>query len=323
MAEVGGLQIRITGTEERSSMLKSWCVYMLEVNDFGRKSVLEKRFDDFSLLHADMKEIDADTPPLPEKKFMASTDASVVAERRPAFERILKHLLKSEAAVMEKSQTVFKFLELPTPAVVAFRYLFQYDRISCARQCGKLTDPKWEKEHAYRLAHPVMVRTSLQMLLEGALQDSREETKRDPAVLADAEAAVLEMLRFAVQSEQGRQCFLQEKGPATLLSYIFRKGKKEENAGPDQRARGVLNALIKVEGDRFPQVMAGFLEHGGVGVLREGLDLLQHPGFADFVSKLLWLAWDVQVQQVFLAEGHSREVMFWPTLDSLDVQAAG
>ncbi|CAJ1419194.1 unnamed protein product [Effrenium voratum] len=167
MAEVGGLQIRITGTEERSSMLKSWCVYMLEVNDFGRKSVLEKRFDDFSLLHADMKEIDADTPPLPEKKFMASTDASVVAERRPAFERILKHLLKSEAAVMEKSQTVFKFLELPTPAVVAFRYLFQHDRISCARQCGKLTDPKWEKEHAYRLAHPVMVRTSLQMLLEG------------------------------------------------------------------------------------------------------------------------------------------------------------
>ena len=70
------------------------------------RSTLEKRFDDFDRLHSDMKEVDPglclgsrlcfctlwrliDTvnslflpffrlrPPLPEKKFMASTDASV------------------------------------------------------------------------------------------------------------------------------------------------------------------------------------------------------------------------------------------------------
>jgi len=119
------------------------------------------------------------------------------------------------------------------------------------------------------------------------------------------------MLRFALVSgsEATRQFFLQEKGLGVLLRYIFRKGKKEPTTGPDQRARGVLNALIKVEGEHFPAVMAEFLEAGGIADFEEGLDLLQHPGFADFISKLLWIAWEVQVQQVFFAEAHRPEAL--------------
>eukprot|EP00913_Durusdinium_trenchii_P025686 g24107.t1 len=145
-------RIQITSTEERSSMLKSWSVYLLEVDDFGRKFTLEKRFDDFNQLHSDLREVEPGMPPLPEKKFMASTDASVVAERKPAFERILRYLLRSEVAVHEKAQTLFKFLELPPAAVVAFRYLFKTQRVAFARQCGKLTDPKWEKDDGLRRA---------------------------------------------------------------------------------------------------------------------------------------------------------------------------
>ncbi|CAE7255927.1 unnamed protein product [Symbiodinium natans] len=326
------IQIQINTTEERSSMLKSWSVYMVEVNDFGRKFTVEKRFDDFDRLHADLREMDAGMPPLPEKKFMQSTDASVVAERKPAFERILRHLLRSEAAVHEKQQTIFKFLELPTPAVVAFRYLFKTQRLASARQCGKLTDPKWEKDHAYRLTHPAVVRTSLRLLGEGALLEAAEAAaaapdlspdsedgaaekpappRRDPAALAEAEASVVEILRFAVANgnEQTRQFFLQEKGLSALLGFIFRKGMKEPANGPDPRARGVLNALIKTEGDKFAAVFASFLETGGLAALRAGTSLLQQPSFAEFVSKLLWLAWELQVQQVFLAEEQSREAL--------------
>eukprot|EP00435_Cladocopium_sp_Y103_P012649 s2843_g3.t1 len=309
------LQIQITATEERSSMLKSWSVYLLEVNDFGRKFILEKRFDDFNQLHADLKEIEPGMPPLPEKKFMASTDASVVAERKPAFEKILRYLLRSDAVVHEKGQTLFKFLELPTAAVVAFRYLFKTQRISSARQCGKLTDPKLEKE-AYRLGHPAVVKTCLRLLEEGALKDPEQEAKAADvaafaAAAAEAEIAVVEMLRFALASgnEATRQFFLQEKGLGVLLRYIFRKGKKEPGTGPDQRARGVLNALIKVEADHFPAVMADFLQKGGILDFQEGLDLLQCSGFADFISKLLWIAWDIQVQQVFFAEAHRLEAL--------------
>eukprot|EP00438_Fugacium_kawagutii_P025487 Skav212492 [mRNA] locus=scaffold6473:61107:66799:- [translate_table: standard] len=159
------LQIQITATEERSSMLKSWSVYLLEVNDFGRKKVLEKRFDDFDKLHCDLKEIEPGMPPLPEKKFMASTDASVVAERKPAFEKILRYLLRSDAAVHEKSRSssFWTFPQRPSwpfvvptdlhwfptyPGFPGRGYLFKAQRISSARQCGKLTDPKLEKDRA-------------------------------------------------------------------------------------------------------------------------------------------------------------------------------
>lgn len=315
-------------------MLKSWSVYMVEVSDFGRKFTVEKRFDDFDRLHADLRELEPNMPPLPEKKFLQSTDTSVVAERKPAFERILRHLLRSEVAVHEKQQTVFKFLELPTPAIVAFRYLFKMQRLANARQCGKLTDPKYEKDHSYRLTHPAIVRTSLRLLGEGALLEAAEATaavpdaspdsedgavekpapapqRRDPAALAEAEASIVEILRFALANgnEQTRQFFLQEKGLAVLLGFIFRKGMKEPANGPDPRARGVLNALIKNEGDKFVSVFAGFLETGGLAALRAGTTLLQQQSFAEFVSKLLWLAWDLQVQQVFLAEEQSREAL--------------
>lgn len=354
------IHVQIQNTEERSSMLKSFTVYIVEISDFGRKYSIERRFDDFSKLHADLIEVDPNMPPIPEKKMWASTDAAVVAERKPAFERLLRHLLRSEHTVMEKFQTVFKFLELSAPAVVAFRYLFKAQRLNNARQCGRLTDPKYEKDHAYRLAHPSIVKMSLRLLAtENALQEaykasvaaraaskdaeegaanagypnlgdaegspdsekSRGESsapKSGASQVQEAEAAIVEILRFAVASggEQARKFFLQEKGLSVLLSFIFRKGKKDAAAAggeipaPDQRARNVLNGLIKAEGDKFATAFASFLSAGGVAVLSDGLDLMQQSqSYADFVSKLLWIAWDQDAQCAFLADSHSREAL--------------
>ncbi|CAE8640983.1 unnamed protein product, partial [Polarella glacialis] len=360
---------------ERSSMLKSFTVYIVQVSDFGRQYQIERRFDDFAKLHSDLIAYDPSIPPLPEKRMFSSTDASVVAERRPAFQRILRHMLRSEDIVMEKSQTVWKFLEMPPPAVVATRYLFKSQRLNYARQCGKLTDPKYDKEHAYRLTHPMLVKTSLRLLAtEGALQEAAKtsaaalatpepaaEESSSPrtvmrssvdggagypsdastpqrassqgsgladsptsaiakggeaAAIQEAEASIVEMLRWAIANgtDQVRQHFLKENGIGVLLSFIFRKGRsessREEGFGPDQRARNVLNALIKAAGDKFSSVFAHFLSAGGISVLSESVDLLQqHQGFADFVSKLLWIAWDEEAQRAFLSEGHIREAL--------------
>ena len=52
-------------------------------------------------------------------------------------------------------------------------------------------------------------------------------------------------------------------GTRSVVKGHFSAHPEEPGTGPDQRARGVLNALIKVEADHFPAVMADFLQKGG------------------------------------------------------------
>mmetsp|Transcript_65450 Transcript_65450/g.188563 ORF Transcript_65450/g.188563 Transcript_65450/m.188563 type:complete len:990 (-) Transcript_65450:77-3046(-) len=341
------VQIQIPTTEERSSVLKTFTVYIIHVSDFGRSYQIERRFDDFAKLHAELVNVDPSLPPIPEKKMWASTDASTVAERRPAFERILRHMLRSEAVVMEESKALWKFLEIPTPGAIAARYVLKSpQRQTYARQCAKLVDPKFEKEHAYRLAHEALIKTSLQLLSSeptsagkparkdppkgAAAADSAGvsspeaaelEAKESPAAsFAEAEASALEMLRWAIANggESARRTFLDEGGYATMLRLLFRKGREAiasakdggKSAAPHPQIRTVLNALVKAEGDKYPQVFAEFLAKGGVTLLSGVKDITQHSqGFSEFISKLLWIAWDFETQRAFLSEEHDREAL--------------
>lgn len=333
------VQIQIPNTEERSSMLKSFTVYIINVSDFGRSYQVERRFDDFAKLHAELADIDPNLPPIPEKKMWASTDAQTVAERRPAFEKILRHMLRSEDVVFEKTQTLWKFLEMPAPGIVAACYMFKAQRLKWARQCGKLLDPKYEKEHAYRLAHESMIKTNLHLLttelpqLEGKAESKADfrppertgsagsEAARDsaagdadleassvPVPAQEAECAALEMLRWALTNggEAARRAFLEERGMSAMLNLLFRKGRESSSADavPDARVKSVLNALIKAEGDRFYKVFADFLASGGVSILNGVKDLFtRSQGFSEFISKLLWIAWDQETQKAFLQDG--------------------
>lgn len=326
-------------------MIKSFTVYIVHVSDFGRSYQIERRFDDFAKLHAELVDTDGGIPPIPEKKMWASTDAQTVAERRPAFEKILRYMLRSEECVMEKGQIVWKFLEMPPPAVVAARYMFKSNRLSYARQCGRLLDPKYEKEHAYRLAHESLVRTNLNLLTgeleqlaKGGNSKGAKEAKKDdddsgggddamgddspapkqeemldakpPQPWKEAEAAGLEMLRWALANggEAARKTFLEEDGITAMLNMLFKKGREAtgpEAATPDPRVRTVLNALVKAEGDHWPRVFADFLSTGGVTLLSSVKDVFQKSqGFADFISKLLWIAWDEETQRAFLHSSH-------------------
>jgi len=309
------IQIAIPNTEEKQGKfgLKSYTAYCIKVNDFGRNYVVERRFDDFLKLHQDLTTTDRGMPPLPEKKMFASTDASVVAERRPALERLLRHLLRSEEVAFESDMHLWKFLDLPLPAMVAARFLYKSRRLKYVTQCGKLLNVQYEKEHSYRLCHPSILKTNLHLLTaEGTLvgsgtgdgQSEGSTSSQGRINDQEMETAVIDMIRYAVGQggEEVRQCFLEENGLATMLNLLLRIAGRDSGAtAPDERVRKVLNALIHGEGDRYPETFANFLASGGVSIFAGFKDLCaQHVAFAEFIGKALWLAWEVGTQIAFL-----------------------
>eukprot|EP00928_Gymnodinium_smaydae_P063509 TRINITY_DN47061_c0_g1_i1.p1 TRINITY_DN47061_c0_g1~~TRINITY_DN47061_c0_g1_i1.p1 ORF type:complete len:978 (+),score=151.58 TRINITY_DN47061_c0_g1_i1:64-2997(+) len=325
---VSGVTITIPRTEEKSSMggLKPYTAYCVEVNDFGTCYTVERRFDDFQKLRADLAEIDSSLPHLPEKKMWGSTDASVVAERRPAFEKLLNYMLRSEEVVFESENHLWKFIEIPTPGVVAARYLFRKRRIAYVKQCMKLLDEKYKQEHSYRLCHESMLAAHLQLLSsEGQLvlqkapamnEDADGSPSAAPAAQRadgpkgaqvndpDLEGGVLEMLRYGISNgkQSARKRFVEEDGIRAILDLIRRIAKRSEDGHiPNQRARNVLSALVQADGDNFPTTFADFLRKGGVGALSEFRELCgKYPAYAEFLGKLLWLAWEVDTQAAFL-----------------------
>lgn len=303
------ISISIPTTEEKASMggLKSYTAYCVQVSDFGKTFTIERRFDDFQKLHCDLAAVDPGLPALPEKKMFASTDAAVVAERKPAFERLLRYLMKSEEAVFDTGQALWKFLELPATAMVAVRYLHKSKRLSYVKQCGKLLDSKYEKEHAYRLCHESLLRTNLFLLTEegeASLKSQAEGGGAGKEADADTEGAILEMVRYAVAQggEETRKRFLSEGGLRNMLTLLRRNAEREgASPTPDQRVRNVLNALIHAEGENYPRVFAQFLREGGVATLVGFQDLCTgHATFAEFIGKALWLAWEPETQAAFL-----------------------
>eukprot|EP00401_Gymnodinium_catenatum_P005199 CAMPEP_0117500412 /NCGR_PEP_ID=MMETSP0784-20121206/22763_1 /TAXON_ID=39447 /ORGANISM="" /LENGTH=525 /DNA_ID=CAMNT_0005295621 /DNA_START=69 /DNA_END=1643 /DNA_ORIENTATION=+ len=321
--------------------LKSYTAYCIQVTDFGRNYIVERRFDDFQKLHQDLAPVDVSLPALPEKKMFASTDASVVAERRPAFERLLNHMLQNEEIAFEKEQFLWKFLDLPLPGVVAARYLYKNRRVSYVKQAAKLLEAKYEKEHAYRLCHECILRANLQLIAGEGLLISRTPTVnidissggegelnaptpenmdssvdgKSPSASgtqvneSEMEGNVLEMLRYAVGQggDAVRKRFLEEGGLKTTLELLQRMARREgAGPAPDQRVRNVLNAFIQAEGEHYPAVFAEFLRRGGVTILSGFRELCStRAQFAEFIGKLLWLGWEAGTQDAFLQADNS------------------
>lgn len=86
-----------------------------------------------------------------------------------------------------------------------------------------------------------------------------------------------------------------------MLELLQRIARRTGEATPNQGVRNVLNALIQSEGDRYPALFADFLRRGGCKVLYGFKQFIgAHGPFAEFIGKLLWLAWDSDTQAAFL-----------------------
>jgi len=326
------IQVSIPRTEEKSGYVTAYTAYCIQVVDFGRPYTVEKRFDDFNKLYADLTGLvdDGSLPALPEKKMFSSTNAEVVAERKPQLEKLLKYALRREEIVFDTGHCIAKFLEIPVGAMVCLRYLMSKGKKhSYTRQCWKLLEKQFLKEHAWRICHESVVRMNLHLMsTEGAftvssttavtevaspkeIQPSGDgapeaEAALPPAKLteADIEMSVIDMVKHSITEgdEEARKCFAEENGIAVVLGMMLRLVKKAgEAAGPDKRLKEVLTALIRAEGEHFPAVFAAFLSSGGIAHLAAFAPLCAaQASFAEFMGKALWLAWELDTQKAFL-----------------------
>lgn len=265
--------IAIPTTEERSGYggLRAYTAYCIHVSDFGQSHVVERRFDDFKRLHEDLLTIDPTLPPLPEKKMFASTDASVVAERKPAFEKLLRHCLKSEDVVFEPGQHLWRFIEIPTPGVYAARYMFKSRRVNYIPNCRKLLKPENERTHAYRLRHEAIIKANLQLLVsESALVAATKVDSSFTAGNSDVEAEAASTVASETPSDAEGNASSGE-GPVPSTGDVV----AAKPAGPSvaELEQGILEMLrYSVGQNGSVEDRRCFLTAGGLGVM---LDLLR------------------------------------------------
>eukprot|EP00929_Paragymnodinium_shiwhaense_P112151 TRINITY_DN80405_c0_g1_i1.p1 TRINITY_DN80405_c0_g1~~TRINITY_DN80405_c0_g1_i1.p1 ORF type:complete len:1081 (+),score=294.43 TRINITY_DN80405_c0_g1_i1:86-3328(+) len=286
--------VRIARTEEQTSVLmQRFTAYVVEVSDFGRTFEVPHRYGDFEGLHkALLAECPGlNLPPLPPKG-VDGTDMAVVSMRKVELEKILKFILSCPAALMEKSLNVFKFLNLPNPAVIAGRFVsVAGSRATTIKTLSKLTDPKY-KDDVYRLGHPSMT----ELLMEGLRELGRGSPESNHWSWKDGgRAAICSLLAAALGVSEAVRTRLLDADVIGLLLGIV---EREEEALDD--ARTALNVIVAREADRFPSLMASFVTRGGLNQL---MTLALRSKSQEFVAKLLWLAWDAPTRAPFAQPG--------------------
>eukprot|EP00927_Polykrikos_kofoidii_P033979 TRINITY_DN28825_c0_g1_i1.p1 TRINITY_DN28825_c0_g1~~TRINITY_DN28825_c0_g1_i1.p1 ORF type:complete len:1053 (-),score=239.45 TRINITY_DN28825_c0_g1_i1:75-3233(-) len=288
------LTIRITRTEEQvSMMMQRFTAYIVEVSDFGRNFEVSHRYGDFEALH---KGIFAEAPgimlPSMPPKGVDGTDMAVVAMRKVELEKIIRAMIACPEVLMEKSLLLWKFLNLPNPAVIAGRFVaVPRSRASTLKTLAKLNDPKY-KEDIYRLSHNAMTDLFAEALREFRKGDV--DGGNHWCWQPGGRQAVCQLLAVALGIESARTRLLEADVIGSLLGLV----ERDESSLDD--ARAALNVVVAREADRFGTLLAAFLRRGGISQLTT---LAQRMKSQEFVAKLLWLAWEAPARAPFSQPG--------------------
>eukprot|EP00400_MALV-I_sp_L67-5_P001104 gene1104-461_t len=298
-----GVSIESTATKTQLGGLQTYTAYAIKVKDFGDEKIVERRYAEFCSLHEQLSAVCKDIPALPAKQWFASADQNVVQVRKPALEKILQSCITDVEAVNEKNRLLWNFLEVPTPAVVAARFLCKDGHIRFLKQLAKLADEKYAAEHGHRLYHPVVLKNVIEVI-ENSQRPSQkaDEHHADPnlPVLDDEElAAAMEVLRYVVMNADGRQRFLELGGIGILLNLFYRDAIGNESGPPNDSVKKVLNTLIGAEKDNFPSTLRAYLiESNGLEFIADYL--VPYDGLHEILSKLFWIGFEQEVQQAFV-----------------------
>jgi len=288
-------------------MMQRFTAYVVEVNDFGKITEVSHRYGDFdTLMAAIMAECPGLMPPQMPPKGVDGTDQAVVNMRKVELGKILNWLLQNEQVLTERQLSLWKFLNLQIPAVIAGRFvLVNKSRATALKTLTKLGEPKYRQDDAYRLGH-----ASVTDLLMEAIRELRNG---DPASShwcrqVGGRTAVCQLLSLALQtSEVTRQRLLD----ADVISMLL--GVVEREEGSLDEVRVPLNVIVAREAERFGTLLASLLVRGGMAQLAV---LAQRPKCQEFVSKLLWLAWDGPVRKPFCQPGGQGLVVLQALLQS-------
>lgn len=297
------VSIESTSTKTQLGGLQTYTAYNVKVKDFGAERTIERRYAEFSSLHEQLAAVCRDIPPMPAKQWFASADTNIVAVRKPALEKILQAAIADADVVNEKNRLLWNFLEIPTPAVVAARFLCENGQIRFMKQLGKLTDEKYVKEHGHRLYEPRVLNTVVHTLehSQRPAQKADEAHKDDNLPLLDDEelAAAMEVIRYVITTDQGRPLFLQLGGIGTLLNLFYRDAIGNASAPPNEGVKKALNTLIGAEKDNFPATLRAYLiDADGLQFIADYL--VPFDGLHEILSKLFWIGFETEVQQAFV-----------------------
>jgi len=276
---------RIIRTEEQTSvLLQKYMAYVIEVVDFGRKFEISHRFSEFQELHTVLTPVAPGLPGMPPKG-VDGTDPQVVQQRRQALDNLLQWLMKSVEALTEKNLVLWKFLELPNPAIICGRFvILPQTRETNARMMLKLLQDDKYKEDVYRLSH--------QSLLDIWLDWVRD---LNSPTGGEMRKVVCQLLQGALQrSETARTYLLDQDCMGIFLAIV----EKSEAALDDIRT--VLNVIVAREGKRFGQHLKEYCERGGFLQLTT---LARSVKCQEFAAKLLWLNWDTPLRVLCAVPG--------------------
>eukprot|EP00928_Gymnodinium_smaydae_P062122 TRINITY_DN46049_c0_g1_i1.p1 TRINITY_DN46049_c0_g1~~TRINITY_DN46049_c0_g1_i1.p1 ORF type:complete len:1054 (-),score=301.52 TRINITY_DN46049_c0_g1_i1:13-2850(-) len=217
---------------------------------------------------------------------------AVVSMRKVELEKILRFMIASPEVLMEKTFVLWKFLNLPNPAVVAGRFVaVPRCRHTSLKVLVKIpTDIKY-KDDTYRLAHTALS----SVLMEGLRELGSGDDHNHWCWQQGGRNAVCSLLAAAIGfSEASRRRFIDEGVIGRLLALA----EREEAALEDCRI--ALNVIVAREGENFGNVLATFFARGGLLQLAA---LAGREKCQEFVAKLLWLAWDAAARAPFAKPG--------------------
>lgn len=181
--------VSIPRTESDNGMLATKTLYVVEASGFGVTGRTRHPFEDFEALHASISsKIDFALPPMPASTWFGNNRDTVVEERRGKLESLLGKMLMLQGAVDDSEELLWRFLNLPRPAVVAARFL------ACQPEHrGLWLSRVWETSAEAKggnvpLQHPV-VEKQLVELARCAVDENDKLTEQAIAHLSDISVA--------------------------------------------------------------------------------------------------------------------------------------
>lgn len=190
-------------------------LFVVEVSGFGVTSQSRYTFDQFETLYAAVTQVTRfQLPPLPPSQWFGASKQDVVEDRRGRLESLLQKMLMLQEVVDDADQQLWQFLNLPSPVVVAARFL-------CCQPSNRrhwlqqLWETSAEGKGHLPLQHPLVEKQLVQLLhyAERSASSMEGEVCREVAEGDDRVASII--------AKEAADAFAQASIACELLARIF------------------------------------------------------------------------------------------------------
>lgn len=265
------------------------------MNDFGRQSEINHRFDDFAKLHESLSSIPSvSLPPLPPKNMFGGNDPKVVEERRPMLEKLMRECLGNEKVLTcDANDMIYKFLEIPHEGMLVVKFLCPSTRKEYLLKLPELIQGEASREN-YRLFTEPVMKALLSVLIDSS------------AEFLDVKAKItaLDVLQYILSQAHAhplvalvdvQQLFVSLGGISIVWSLLAKKESEVRD-----NCRRVLSSLITSNSaniDKYEGLIVQFLrDQNGLSLLFESSSSGEKVD--EIIGKLIWFGLSEEVQKI-------------------------